>query len=312
MVKLIEKDKRMRLLKNEKLYLEIINNIQDGVYFVDRNRNIMFWNKGAENITGYEAKEMIGKNCDTSNLNHIDDAGHSLCQTSCPLLASIIDGEKRESMVFVRHKNGHRKPIRVYTYPMKHNGEIIGGIEIFSIKSPTVYDDCLIDKLSNIALNDQLTDLPNRRKIESFLNYSLGEAKRFNKLFCVVFMDIDNFRVFNNTYGHEIGDLVLKNVSLSIKHSLRKNDLFGRWGGEEFLGVFEIQDINEGLIVGEKIRTLVESTQIINKDSFLSVTASIGVSIFKEDDNIESIVNRADELMFTSKQQGKNRVTSEK
>lgn len=98
-------------MTKEELYLSILDNIQDGVYYVDIHRKIKFWNKGAEQITGYQADEMVGLDCPESKLNHIDEYGNHLCITGCPLFATNIDGVVRTEKVFVRHKNGYRIPL---------------------------------------------------------------------------------------------------------------------------------------------------------------------------------------------------------
>lgn len=298
-------------MENEKLYLGIINNLCDGVYFVDNERRITFWNKAAEEITGYKKEDVIGQCCQSNLLNHIDKDGKPLCILGCPLYATIIDGQQRKAEVFLRHKDGHRIPIMVNIFPITDENEIVGAIEIFTPNSPIVYDDTLIESLSNLAMNDQLTGLSNRRKLESYLDFRFHEMKRFQNKFCIIFMDIDNFSKFNNTYGHDIGDEVLKSVSKSILHNMRKTDLFGRWGGEEFLGVFEIKQDYEAVIVAEKIRILVANSEIPYNGENLSVTASIGVTIVRDDDTIDSIIKRADSLMYQSKQKGKNCVSSD-
>ena len=295
----------------EELYLTIINNLCDGVYFVNLDRTITFWNKAAENITGYTAEEMIGKSCQLSRLSHIDETGQPLCITSCPLFATIVDGKQRRARVFVRHKNGHRLPIIVNIFPIKKDGEIIGAIEIFTQNSPVVYEDNLIENLSGIAMHDALTELPNRRYLESFLNYKFEDFKRFGKMFAILFADIDNFRVFNNNYGHETGDLILKNIAASIKNSMRRDDLVGRWGGEEMLGVYSIHNPNDIPLIGEKFRRLVANTEIHHKDSVLSVSVSVGITVIREDDTVNSVVERADKFMYQSKKDGKNRVNFE-
>ncbi|MFQ9639578.1 MAG: PAS domain S-box protein, partial [Eisenbergiella sp.] len=185
------------------LYLTIINNMTDGVYLVDLERRILFWNKAAETITGYCADEIVGRQCQDNLLNHIDEEGRPLCITGCPLFSAIIDGKQRREHVFVRHKDGYRIPILVNIFPLKKDGEIIGAIEIFSQNSPTIYEDNLVEHLSEIAMHDTLTKLPNRRYLESFLDYKLNEYQRFGRLFAVLFADIDDFSHFNNEYGHD-------------------------------------------------------------------------------------------------------------
>ena len=295
----------------EDIYSAIIENMQDGAYFVDQNRNILFWNSAAERITGYRKEEIIGKSCPESHLNHIDEEGKPLCQVGCPLFATNIDGKQRRERVFVRHKDGHRLPIRVNIFPIRKNDEIVGSIEIFTQDSPTKYDDQLIEHLSGIAMHDDLTKLPNRRYLESFLSYKLNQYTHFRQNFALIFVDIDNFSTFNNTYGHDAGDLVLTNIANTILKDTAKDDMIGRWGGEEFVGIYTIGAEYEAPIKAEKFRKLVEKIEINYGDTPLHVTVSVGVTMPRDNDTIDSIVERADKLMYESKKSGKNKVTSD-
>ena len=296
-------------MEKENLYLTIINNLCDGVYLVDLDRQITFWNKAAEEITGYKKEEIVGKRCQNNLLNHIDRDGRPLCSVGCPLHATTLDGKQRTAEVFLRHKEGHRLPIIVNIFPITENEKIVGAVEVFTQSSPIVYEDNLIEQLSNMAMSDQLTGLCNRRKMESYLDYRLREMNRFQRKFCVIFLDIDNFSSFNNKYGHEAGDSVLKNVAKSIGRSIRASDLFGRWGGEEFIGVLEIKKDEEALMLAEKIRVLVAGSEISYGLEHLCVTASLGVTIARDDDTVETLVSRADALMYESKKKNKNCVS---
>lgn len=299
-------------MKNEKMYLAILNNLRDGVYFVDIDRRILFWNKAAERITGYTSEEIVGKCCQETLLNHINEEGHPLCVCSCPLFETLADGKTRKARVFVRHKDGYRIPVFVHIVPVEENGEIIGAVETFSRASKTVYDDNLIEHLSCVATHDALTSLPNRHYIESFLEYKYKEYKRFGRLFAVAFADIDNFRDFNNTYGHAVGDLVLSGIGETMMKSHRNTDLIGRWGGEEFIGIYSINEPSEAVSIGERFRQLFLDTKIEHKGERLTITASVGVAVIKDTDTVQTLQERADELMYQSKKGGKNRVTFEK
>lgn len=157
---------------------KIVEKMSDGAYYVDTDRVIQFWNKSAEDMTGYKAEEMVGKSCSDSGLNHIDLEGRPLCQLGCPLYATNIDGRERHERVFVRHKDGHRFPVRVNVYPIIREDRVCGSIELFSHDSPVRYDDKLIERLSGEAMHDELTKLPNRRYLESFLSYKISQLDR--------------------------------------------------------------------------------------------------------------------------------------
>ena len=298
-------------MNNEEIYSEIIENMREGAYCTDTERRILFWNKAAENITGYKKEEVLGKQCQNTLLDHIECDGNLVCASGCPLHHTLNDGKPRKHDVFLRHSEGHRIAVSVNTFPVIKNEKIVGAIEIFTPSSLVIYDDELITRLADSAMNDKLTGIPNRRSIESFLDLRLREMAMYKYKICVVFLDIDNFRDFNNTYGHDAGDAVLKTVSTTIMHMTRNTDLFGRWGGEEFVGIYTIKDDSDALLIGEKIRALVKGTQIKHENLSLSVTVSIGATIARTSDTIDSVVKRADELMYQSKQNGRNCVTAD-
>ncbi len=122
-------------------------------------------------------------------------------------------------------------------------------------------------------------------------------------------MDIDHFKKVNDTYGHDIGDEVLKFVANTFVTNSRPFDSYGRWGGEEFIGI--IRNITcEGLEhIGNRLRLLVENSYILHENKKLQVTISIGATLVKDDDTIESLVKRADILLYQSKAAGRNRLT---
>lgn len=296
-------------MKTAQFYLDILNQIQDGIYFVDRERKIQFWNHAAEQITGYRAEEIEGKCCQNSGLNHIDREGKMLCSLGCPLFATLADGKQRQDQVFVRHRDGYRIPIRVNIFPVRRDEEIIGAVEVFTKDSPKVFEDDLIKNLSDIAMHDELTKLPNRRYLENFLSYRLEEYRRFGKNLAVLFADIDDFSAINNQYGHDMGDIVLKNIATSFQHSTRRNDLVGRWGGEEFLGIYSISAPSEIQIIGERFRFLVQNTEATSGGRIIHTTVSVGITTAGPEDTIQTLIERADQLMYESKRSGKNQVT---
>ena len=294
-----------------KLYLEILNHLQDGVYCVDPNRRIVFWNRAAEQITGYTQEEIVGRSCQETHLNHIDQEGRPLCTTSCPLYKTLADGKIREHQVLAQHKEGYRIPVRVHVFPVREKGRIVGAVEIFSRNAPAVFDSDLVDQLSDIAMHDDLTHLPNRRYLDCFLGHRLEEYHRFGRRFAVLFADIDDFSRVNNTYGHDAGDAVLKNIASSLLRSVRQSDMVGRWGGEEFLGIYAISTPDQCPSIGERFRSLVAGTESFSDASTIRATISVGVTAIQPEDTAETVIQRADQMMYESKRDGKDRVTSD-
>lgn len=116
-----------------KSYKRILDSLHDGLYFVDPQRRITYWNKGAERITGFLAKEVVGKCCRDNILTHVDGDGRPLCLIGCPLSGTFEDGQDREAEVYLHHKDGHRIPVLVRISSLHaDDGSLVGGIELFT------------------------------------------------------------------------------------------------------------------------------------------------------------------------------------
>lgn len=298
-------------MAEETFYKRMLDNLYDGVYFVDIDRKISFWNKGAERITGFISEEVLGSHCYNNILNHIDIEGNRLCYNGCPLHKTIVDGELRESEVFLHHKDGHRVPVFVRTMPYYEDDKIIGAVEIFVDNSERLEIMNQVKKLEILAMKDELSGLPNRRYGQEFIASKMNEFKNLGIDFGIAFLDIDNFKHVNDTYGHDIGDEVIKMIANTCTASLRKWDMMIRWGGEEFVIVFVGILPDQLEMVAEKVRFLIGSSAL-RKDGYeVKPTVSIGATMARSLDTSTAIVNRADSLMYQSKIAGKNRVTIE-
>ena len=291
-------------------YEKIIDNLHDALYFVDRNRIIIYWNKAAEKISGYKASEVVGKSCSDNVFCHVDSDGNSLCKEKCHLAASITDKSPNETEVYLHHKNGHRIPVSVRVNPLLNEvGEIIGGIELFTDISNNQINELRIKELEKIALTDSLTLLANRNFINREIKNRFEEQKRFEPTFGLLFMDIDNFKEVNDTYGHDVGDKVLKLIANTIISNARPFDLYGRWGGEEFIGIIRNINSEELKSLGNRLIRLISASSILHESENLSVTISIGATLANEHDTIESLIKRSDTLLYRSKSSGKNCLT---
>lgn len=289
-------------------YRSMLDNFYEGVYFVDRERKITFWNKGAERLTGFSAGEILGSHCYDNILNHVDEQGTALCQDGCPLHKSILDGQTREAGVYLHHKDGQRVRIFVRTTPIHDEEQIVGAVEMFVDDAEKATVAASLEELKQLAMYDQLTSLPNRRYFNSYLESRVNEYRTLKIPFAVAFMDIDHFKKFNDTFGHEMGDRVLQMVAKTYESALRKGDLVARWGGEEFVAAFPAID-QEGLEkVAEKMRMLVEKSVLREGGQDICVTISLGATMVQPGDTAETVINRADKLMYQSKENGRNRV----
>jgi diguanylate cyclase (GGDEF)-like protein/PAS domain S-box-containing protein len=294
----------------DNFHKHLIDNLYDGVYFVDADRRITYWNRGAERITGYLSEMVVGTFCNNNLLNHITDNGKHLCEDGCPLLETIRDGREREAEVHLRHAEGHRIPVLIRTAPILdefHN--IIGAVEVFSNNQSLFSIRRKVSELEKKAYYDALTGLANRVFTEMKLMAAFAEYSQHKLPFGLLFIDVDHFKQVNDVYGHEMGDKVLQTVSRNLSVHLRDTDTCGRWGGEEFVVVAMNVDERRLRIIAEKVRAMIANSTIQIGDQTLQVTVSIGAALVHEGDDPSSLVQRADELMYQSKQDGRNRVT---
>jgi diguanylate cyclase (GGDEF)-like protein/PAS domain S-box-containing protein len=291
-------------------YIRILENLNDGLYFVDRNRTITYWNKAAEQISGYSASEVIGRHCGDNILNHVDAYGNSLCTGLCPLAKSIEDGNSRSAEVYLHHKQGHRIPVSVRTSLQTDAlGHVVGGIELFTDISNQQANSLRLIELEKLAMKDALTGLANRAYFDEVLFSKVEEFKRYKVPFGLIFLDIDNFRDFNNNWGHQAGDAVLKYVSSNLIYNSRPFDTFGRWGGEEFVGLIPNIELPQLEKLSERLRLLIESSYLFYKGEKLRVTASFGATVIEPYDTADSILARVDALLYMSKDAGRNRLS---
>jgi diguanylate cyclase (GGDEF)-like protein/PAS domain S-box-containing protein len=292
-------------------YRDILDHLYDGVYFVDLQRKITYWNKGAERITGRSAESVLGVGCADGVLQHVDESGRQLCGRRCPLLRTMHDGNSREEPIFLHHADGHRIPVLVRASPMyDENGEIVGAVETFSDNSSLVNALKRIHELDDAALRDPLTGVGNRRFADLKLESSLTEFRGHGLHHGVLFVDIDRFKEVNDLHGHMVGDRVLTAVGQTMQGNLRTTDLVARWGGEEFMAIVFNVDRARLAALAENIRVLVSRSSVVADGADISVTVSIGATLMRPGDDRESLVTRADALMYRSKSEGRNRVTA--
>jgi diguanylate cyclase (GGDEF)-like protein/PAS domain S-box-containing protein len=284
----------------QEFYSKILDNISSGVYFVDKERVITYWNKGAERLSGFSAEEVVGKTC-ASFLKHIDENGKVLCGDGCPLLDTMIDGNPRQAEVFMLHKLGQRVPVLVQAMPMKEDEETLGAVEIFHDISPLKFAQARIRELTDVAFLDKLTQVYNRAGLDKFIDTWFNDFKLNNYPFGIIFIDVDNFKQINDQFGHQIGDQILTGISSRLKKEIRQADIVGRWGGDEFLLLLNevTQESIQRVII--KIKAVLAHQPYFTDQGELFVQCSLGGVVPTDSDTLDSLILKADELMYADK-----------
>jgi diguanylate cyclase (GGDEF)-like protein/PAS domain S-box-containing protein len=293
------------------LYNEILDEIEDGVYLVDRNERIQWWNRGAEAITGFSRAEVVGRTCADNLLCHVDSSGRFLCTNGCPLRRAFLTGVPIETRAFLHHKEGHRVPVNIKTKPLRdRHGHVFGAFEVFRRASEEENQARLVKELSQLALIDELTRLPNRQLLDAHLKRRLAELDRFGWKFGLLIIDVDHFKLFNDNFGHQLGDNILRLVSRTLFANCRSLDTVARFGGDEFAAIIANVEGDALRTVAEKLRSMIETSNL--RDSACGrhhTTVSIGGAVAKANEPATELLKRANDQLCSAKQGGRNQVS---
>lgn len=162
--------------------------------------------------------------------------------------------------------------------------------------------------LERLSMTDLLTGVLNRHGLQKRSSEILNRAARFGHPVALLMLDLDHFKQINDRHGHLVGDLVLKHFAETIQANLRGSDIFGRWGGEEFLVIAPHLNLNEAEKMAEKLRSAIEAVEF---DSGVHLTTSIGVSEYNSGEPASALIKRADHALYAAKEAGRNRVIGE-
>lgn len=297
--------------KIDKNFTEILlNNVQDGIYFVDHDCRIFFWNKGAEQITGFDLSTVNGKKCSDNIINPVDESGKNLCEEDCPVKQALSDGQTHTIEAYLQHKEGHRLPVSIRAFPiLGEDGEIVAAVETFHDISPKFIMPQHKRELERMQLLDPLTEVGNQRFLEIHLQSRLEEIKKYRIPFGLFYIDVDHLKEVNDSYGKPVGDQVLRSIAQTITNNIRFFDIVGRWDSDEFLAVVLNVDENKLDLVGNKIRLLVEKSNIPVGSKLVRATVSVGATQALRVDSLDILITRARSLMDHSKWLGRNKVS---
>jgi diguanylate cyclase (GGDEF)-like protein len=301
-------------------YEKLLDNLQDGVS-PNRERKVTYWNEGAKRLAGFTSadfagagftdNEVLGKEVSESILACVDEAGKANSDDARPVHGAMQYPESGVAEFYLRQKRGYRSPVPVRALPIRNSaGNIVGAVEVFSDSTVRLKFDTRATELEQLAFRDALTGLPNRRYIELKVEHGIQDHQRLGRLYGLLMFDLDHFKQVNDCHGHEAGDAMLKAIGESVSRGLRPDDIVGRWGGEEFLVLAPDVDALTLGDLAERCRILIAESAVAVRLSRVSVTASIGATVLIHSDNANSVISRADELMYQSKHSGGDRTTA--
>lgn len=248
------------------------------------------------NISGYGKNELIGQP------HSLIKSGQMTEDVYKELWGKITKGKVWIGEMQNRKRNGEHFWLKATILPLYNENGVISG---FTSVAENVTDKKVIEKISE---EDKLTKVYNRVKLDAALEVESERAMRYEAPLSLVLIDVDYFKSTNDTFGHQAGDSVLVELAEILKTNVRRTDILGRWGGEEFMIICTHTDINGAIEMSEHLRNVIE------KYPFKIVgckTVSLGVTGFKAGDTTESFIKRADTALYNAKKNGRNRVEAE-
>ncbi|MDR3164967.1 MAG: GGDEF domain-containing protein [Synergistaceae bacterium] len=294
------------LSPEEKRFLD---NMINGVCLIDNTKCICFWNESAVEITGFSVEESIGKACPNDVVAGMT-VPEPLCENRCPFLTPQQCEKPAVTDIRLRHKNGYAIPARMRCAPIIDKfGQMTGVLEVFERSYGELSMSDQLEDMRKKAYIDTVTRIPNRRFAEEAIFECLDALRQNGRGFSVLMGDIDFFKSVNDTYGHDAGDAVLAAVADTLRSGVRSLDVVSRWGGEEFLVILRDANNKAALYRAENLRKAVAEKIIKNDDNAIAVTISFGGTTAHKGDTAESLIGRADECLYKSKEDGRNRVT---
>lgn len=277
----------------------VLSDIRDGIMVTNTKNEIVFVNKAFSNVTGYSEKEVIGCNPNILNSARHDDSFF------IDMWSSLNQAGHWKGEIWDKRKNGEVY-LEFLSISAIKNAE--GNTEHFVAVFTDINEKRKAEQqLDRAALYDVLTDLPNRNQTIHYLQNKINTSRRNHKLLAVVMLDLDDFKLTNDKFGHDLGDRLLVVISQRLKRLIRSTDMVGRLGGDEFAIILsDLNNFDEVEQMTNRINSLVASYIKIDGNKY-KLTTSLGITLFPFDDaDAEMLLRHADQAMYKAKENGKN------
>ena len=310
-------------------YLSLLETLYEGFCLLDADLRHTVWSPGLEELLGRRANDLRGEVRTGRTLEFADADGAPLPEGDRPLDRVLTTGRPVARTVKVRRSTRVRRAddlgagdsgsgddpaewvdVEVQVFPLTDPaGGVRGVAEIYRNLNRQQRRPREFKELRRAATRDALTGVANRGELETRLARALRESREEGRPLAVMFLDLDRFKMINDTWGHGVGDEVLKHLTTLLKAECYSGETVGRYGGEEFVVVCPQTDLDAAAKRADRLRRVIADTKV-NGRSQPRPTASFGVACAEEGDTVESLVQRADAGLYLSKETGRNKVTA--
>lgn len=316
---LLRREARDRALTEEELsksrtfLASAFDSFHDPFSILDREYRIIKLNDAYARLKGRPAGELEGKMCYRIFHNRSDAC------PECIVTKTLLSKDPCAQEKLIVLSDGSEAWVEIYTYPiLDPSGNVTHVVEysrdITDRRKSEEEKKQLIKKLNHLSTTDGLTGLLNRRALIDLLQHEIDRAGRYDKDLSLILCDVDKFKSINDSYGHTAGDLALRAVAEALRTSLRKADIVGRYGGDEFMIIMPETSLEGARILAEKILASVRDMDIeLPGGVHVHMTMSLGIAdCCSVEENIDTLVALADSALYASKEKGRNRISVKK
>ncbi|MHB8392809.1 MAG: diguanylate cyclase domain-containing protein [Acidobacteriaceae bacterium] len=300
---LLARQVSLKLRESESRVRAVLEHINEGIVTISENGHILLFNPGAEHMFGYSQEEVIGKNVSLLmpqpyHSEHDNYLAHYLSTSE----ARVI-GVEREAIGLRKNRETFPVDLRISEFLLDGQRQFIGIIRDISERKAAE------DTIKHLATHDVLTDLPNRTVLEDRIQQTIQRAQRTHSRFAILFCDLDEFKVINDSLGHLAGDHLLQLVAQRLKGCLRGEDTVARQGGDEFIVLLaNVAEPTDAGLVGARILTALAEPYLIDGHIWTKAGASIGIAVFPQDgQDMETLLRNSDSAMYHAKATGRGK-----
>ncbi len=297
-------------LSDPEIYQTVLNSLQTGVYIVDRNRRIRFWNQGAEQITGYLRQDVVGRFLRDHLLTTGNETEDLDSDPDDPINLAFRDGKPSIMDVSILHKDGYRIPIVLRTLPIRDTrGAVIGAAESFETNRSASEWTRRQSAYADFGCLDTLTGVAARSFMETQIRENLITFAEHHIPFGILLVQVDHLDEFRARRGPGVVPTILRITAQSMENCVRPTDLVGCWGENQFIAILLECKETEVSLVGERVRRMIARAEIEWWGDKFTVTSPVGGAGCRRGDTVELLVSRAIASLQESIAKGGNCVT---
>jgi PAS domain S-box-containing protein len=276
---------------NPGLFRTALEELPVGVYIVDRDRRIRFWNRGAEHIVGYLSHEVVGRMCTEHIVDACDQHGRAMCGHNCAVTATLRDGQPRQITAFYLHKQGHRVSVKIRSHAIVRNGDTVeGAIVLFEEPADSRKEDesgappmfgCL----------DAVTGVPSYRLTRAVLGEWIAGMQESRHGFGVLRIRVLGLDEFRSTHGPHSAVPFMQTTARTLRHSLDPENFLGRWGEDEFIALLPSANPVAAAAAAETVWSLITNSEVCWWGDRFPVQAVVTHTLAHPDDKLEKLLN---------------------